>query len=176
MGPDEAAQALRDAEAAASRSVTAAGYQQLSAHLFIWGAVWIALNVAGVLKAPFGQYLFPGLMLAGLAGSLVVAARRGGRLTRTLWTCAAIGLFVLGVGIVTPTNSLIAAETLVCLGIGAAYMMLGGTVGSRLAVVGLVQMAGTMAAWLWGRDQFFAWMTVIGGGGLVLGGFWLRKA
>ena len=179
---DEAARALTEAKAAAARSTTAAGYQRVSGNLFVWGAVWIVANVAGFFRMPYGGVAFPALLLIGVAGSLAVgfsgargSARRDNG-ARALLVAAAVALFCTGVQVVAPTNSLIVAEALICLAIGASYMVLAGALGWRLAAVGAAQMVGTIVGWVYAREQFFLWMAVVGGGGLILGGFWLRKA
>jgi hypothetical protein len=181
MTPDEAAKALSEARATAERSAAAAGYERMSANLFLWGGIWILVNVGGLLRLPHGSILFPALMGLGLAGSLILARRgatkaaRKEHLMRTALIAVAVLLFVLGLLVVAPSGSLIQVEAVVCLAIGAVYVAAGASLGLRLAVVGVVQIAATVVGWIYARDHFFLWMAVVGGGGLVVGGLWLRK-
>jgi FtsH-binding integral membrane protein len=179
---EEAAEALRAAEAAANRSTTAVGYQRASGHLILWGAVWVVANVLAYFRAPYGTYLWPALMLFGVAGSFVLGLRAGrvsgGRSSAltSLLIAAAIFLFSFGVQAVMDVRSFAQAEAIVCLGVGAAYMVLGVSTGLRMSAVGAVVMIAVIAGWVFAREQFFLWLAVAGGGGLILGGLWLRKA
>jgi len=180
--PEEAARALRDAEAAADRSATAVGYQRASPYLILWGVVWAAGNLAGFFRMPYGTYAFPALMLLGVAGSVVIGLRAGrdGRrrnyALQSLLIAAAIMLFSFGVQTVMPTRSFASAEAVICLAVGAVYMVMGAAAGRRLAAVGAVLMIAIIVGWIYAREQFFLWMALAGGGGLILGGLWLRKA
>lgn len=181
MKAEEAAKALDDARVTAARSAAAARYERLSANLLIWGAVWLLLNIAGLLRAPHGGVLFPLLMFSGFAASLIVAMRgapssaRRDHLLRTLAVGAGVLLFVLGMMVISPTGSLVEVEAIICLASGAAYVATGANLGWRLSAIGFAQLAGTILGWIYARDQFFLWMAIFGGGGLILGGLWLRR-
>ncbi len=182
IGRDEAAQALKAAEAAAGRSVAAVGYARTSAYLFLWGAIWAVGNIAAFLRMPHGDIAFPALMMIGVVGSLLIGLRAGptahggNSAVRAVVIAVAIFLFACGIAIVLPTNSLASAEAAICLAVGATYMVLGLSVGWRLSAVGAALMLAVIAGWIFARDQFFLWLAIAGGGGLILGGLWLRKA
>jgi hypothetical protein len=181
IAKEDAARALKEAEAAAGRSSTAIGYDRASPHLLLWGGIWVVMNLLGMARAPYGAFLFPLLMLAGVAGSAWFGFRAGSgptgnRGAATLVIAAAFTLFAFGVQALAPTNSFIVAEGVMCLAIGMAYMVMGISVGWRLSAVGAAIMLATIFAGTWGRDQFFLWMALAGGGGLILGGLWLRRA
>ena len=182
IGRDEAARALRDAEAAADRSEAAVGYQRSSQHLFLWGVLWAAGNLAAYFRLPLGRYAFAILMLTGMAGSFWVgmrASRRDGRrrnyAVQSLVVGVALALFSNGMMVVAQISSLAIAEAIICLAVGAAYMVMGVSMGWRLSIVGFLLMVAIMAGWIYAREQFFLWMAFAGGGGLILGGLWLRK-
>jgi len=185
IGRDEAAQALRDAEAAAERSVSAVGYQRSSGYLILWGVVWGVGNLAAYFSAPRANLIWFVLSLAGVVGSAVLGWRgrkldraTGGRnaALMSLLIAAAIAGFGAGVGVVSPFHSFAQSEAVICLAVGAAYMVLGSRTGLRMSAVGFVIMVATVVGWVYARDQFFLWMAVAGGGGLILGGVWMRKA
>jgi len=182
--PEEAAQALRDAEAAAERSTTAAGYQQASAHLILWGVVWLVANLLGYLRLGVDAYAWPLLTLGGVAGSFVIGLRarrgapgaRGHRGLMALLIALAIATFAVGLSVISPPQSFRQSEALICLAVGSSYIVLGAATGLRIAAVGLAIVGATLAGWLYARELFQLWMALAGGGGLILGGFWLRKA
>jgi hypothetical protein len=147
----------------------------------VWGVIWILVNLGGLVSLPYGSILFPAFMLLGFCVSLGLALRggahgRGDHVRRTVLITAAVVLFVTGMNLISPTNSLIHMEAMICLAVGALYMVAGSTLGWRLTAIGAAQLIGTMVAWVYGREQFFLWMALVGGGGLILGGLWLRRA
>lgn len=120
-------------------------------------------------------------MLLGVAGSFVIGAHagRGARrnyAVQSLVVAAALMLFTAGVQVVLHITSLPVAEAIICLAIGAAYMVMGVSMGWRLSAVGALLMLAVMVGWTYAREQFFLWLAIAGGGGLILGGLWLRKA
>lgn len=177
---EEAANALRDAEAAASRSKQARGYQGASAYLVVWGVVWMLANAIGQLNERAGEMAWMMLSLAGVAASVVIGRRQGDRpgggSLRAALVAVAIGGFGFAAQIVAPPLSFAQADALATLTVGAVYIAMGATAGLRLSAIGAVVMAATIVGWLVLRDWFFLWIAVVGGGGLVLGGLWFRKA
>jgi len=179
---EEAARALHAAEAAADRSATAVGYQRASSHLVLWGVVWLIGYIAGYIRIPHGNVALPALIVLGVIGSFLVGLRARGPgprrnyAARSLVIALAMVLFSFGVQAITPVSSLVNAEGVVALGIGAIYMVLGISMGWRLSVVGAALMIAVILGFHYAREQFFLWMALAGGGGLILGGLWLRKA
>src|ERR1700742_2680801 len=99
---EEAASALRDAEAAAGRSAQAHGYRNASGHLFVWGAVWAVANACGQVSEHAGEIAWMVLVIVGIVGSMIVGQRQGerspgvlatGGRTKALLMAAAIGGF-----------------------------------------------------------------------------------
>jgi hypothetical protein len=89
----------------------------------------------------------------------------------------AIGGFGASAAVIAPALSFVQYSALGCLAVGAIYLAMGAGAGAglRLSAVGAAIMAATLVGWFFARDQFFLWMAVAGGGGLILGGLWLRK-
>jgi hypothetical protein len=179
--PEEAARALKDAEAAADRSAAAVGYQRSSQYLILWGVVWAAGNLAAFLRLALGPYAFAGLMLIGVVGSVVIGLRAGRDLRRRSYALQAVvvaiafALFANGMQVIADIRSFDVAEAVICLAIGAGYMVMGVSMGWRMTAVGLAQMVAVIAGWIYAREQFFLWMALAGGGGLIVGGLWLRR-
>lgn len=177
---EEAASALRDAEAAAGRSIQARGYQDSSNHLIVWGLVWAIANAVGQANEHAGEIAWMVLALVGVAASVLIGRRQadrpaGGSLRAALVACA-IGGFGFTAHIVAPPVSFAQAEALASLTVGAVYIAMGAAAGLRLSAIGAVVMVATVVGWLVARDWFLLWSAVIGGGGLILGGLWFRKA
>jgi hypothetical protein len=59
--------------------------------------------------------------------------------------------------------------------VAAGYGILGAMGATRLLIIGAAIAALTLGAFFTLGDLFFPWMAVVGGGGLVLGGLWLRR-
>jgi hypothetical protein len=177
---NEAASALKDAEAAAGRAASAHGYRIASGYLILWGAIWTAANIATQVSLPVGQMVWTVGAVIGIAASTWLGSRQTGRGAKGGWVKAlligmAIAGFGVGVSVIAPPLDYGQGEAVACLAVGAIYVAMGATAGLRLAAVGAAIMVATVAGWLFARDQFFLWMAAAGGGGLILGGLWLRK-
>ncbi len=177
---EEAAHALRDAQAAAGRSLQARGYQGASGYLIVWGVIWALANGVGQANPHAGQIAWMVLALIGVAISMRIGRGQGSRTAegaaRALLIAAAIGGFGFAVQVVAPPLSFAQADAVATLAVGAVYVATGATAGWRLSAVGAVVMIATVAGWLAARDWFFLWTAVVGGGSLILGGLWFRKA
>jgi hypothetical protein len=179
---DEAASALKEATAAAGRAEAAQGYQQASGYLILWGVIWFAANVASQVSERTGIVAWNIGALIGVAGSVALGARqrrtrgKGGGL-KSLLVALAIGGFGASAAAIAPRLSFAQYSALGCLAVGAIYLAMGAGAsgGLRLSAVGAAVMAATLVGWFFAREQFFLWMAVAGGGGLILGGFWFRK-
>jgi hypothetical protein len=179
---EEAASALKDAEVAAGRATAAHAYRIASGFLILWGAIWAVANVACQVSPHLGQTVWTAGSLVGVAGSVILGSRRRGARGKGGWLKAllvalAIGGFGAGVSIIAPPLSFAQGEAIACLAVGAIYVAMGagGGPGLRLSAVGAALIVATLVGWLFAREQFFAWMAAAGGGGLILGGLWLRK-
>jgi hypothetical protein len=177
---DEAASALKDAEAAAGRAEAARGYQQASGYLILWGVIWFAANVASQVSVRAGMAAWNIGALIGVAASIALGARQrrarrqGGGLKAFL-VALAIGGFGASTAAIAPTLSFVQYSALGCLAVGSIYLAMGAAAGLRLSAVGAAVIAVTLVGWFFAREQFFLWMAVAGGGGLILGGLWFRK-
>ena len=179
----EAALALRDAERAAGRATVAAGYQDSSGYLILWGVVWALGNLASYFSLPWGGVVWPVLVVAGTVGSVALGVRSQRRADRpvngglmALLIALAFMSFSIGVSLIVGPRAFVQVEAIVCLAVGAVYIALGAATGLRIAAVGALVIAATIGGWLFAREQFHLWMALAGGGGLMLGGLWLRRA
>ncbi len=178
---DEAANALKDAAAAAERSLAAQGYQTASGYLIIWGVIWTAANLACQASLHLGQIAWSVGAAAGAIASFILSARQparratGGRV-RALLIVAAFLSFGIADALIAPRLTFQQSDAVAALLVGAVYVAMGSSVGLRLSAVGAAVMAATVAGWYVAHDYFFLWMAAAGGGGLIVGGLWFRKA
>jgi len=183
LRPEEAAEALKIASEAAQRSVAAIDYQRIGRRLIVWGIVWIIVNAAGVVRLPVdGTWAYPAVMLAGLLTCIVLDVRlapgpRGWRHAgESLALFLGFAAFVFSTQFVIAEPTLIQVQALVTLALGLIYIVIGLSIGWRLMAIGAALMLIVIAGSAWAPDHAFLWMAAAGGGGLILGGLWLRKA
>jgi hypothetical protein len=174
----QASDLLRQIEATEQRTLETIGYREASGYLMIWGLVW---------ASAFGaSHFFPGssgaVWLVALAAGTAASAWLGLRQAKNgapstngrVWTTVAL---IFGFGIV--------ASALLGMGprqvslfwvlmIMTIYMVMGTWLGSRFAVLGASIAALVCVVYFVAPDAFNLWMALLGGGGLLLGGFWLR--
>jgi len=177
---DEAGKRLEDIERVSARSGLARGYREASPHLLIWGVIWAlgyGLPAAGIA----GHGIWPWLIVPGMVGSFWVSRpRKQAKSHRFDWryggSVAAGVIFIAGLFSVFMPVSGQQIGTVIPLIVGVAYLQLGiWTRGMRIALIGLVVTAAALYAYHGAREIFDLLMAIAGGGGLILGGLWLRR-
>ncbi|HEV2530644.1 hypothetical protein [Phenylobacterium sp.] len=183
IGREDAERALKDAADAAGRSHRLAGYRGASGFLLLWGLIWAVADVAAYLNPMAGNWAWLLGDVIGVAGSVALGMRmksKGPSESRwrgvgsALLIAAAIAMLAIGISIISPLRSAAQSQAMAGLAAGCAYVVLGANQGLRIAAVGAAMIALTLGGWLFAHEQFLLWMAAAGGGGLVLGGLWLR--
>lgn len=181
----EAADTLRDIDRTARRSAKAYGYSAGSPHLILWGVIWaigygtFALH-PDTTRYPALVYAWPILSVIGLIGSFWIGSRiRPATATRFNWrfaaTVVAVMAFIFAVFAVMPPKGEQMGVFFPLL-VGLFYTLIGiWTKGARMIVLGAAVAALTLFAYFVEPAQFALWMAAVGGGGLILGGIWLRS-
>ncbi len=181
----EAEAALSDIEQAAMRTYTQRSYRIAAPILILWGVIWlIGYVVMGAMTdGRWGMVWLP-LDLIGLAGTIMLVRRShcpadSGRSSAAGRQSLLHGLAILLLVVSTfvlfrPTSPAVylAYPGLIC---GFAYMMFGIMRMPRLAWIGLAMFALTLVGFFYAKEVLAFWMAAVGGGGLILGGLWLRK-
>jgi hypothetical protein len=184
----EAATALRDVEETTARTYEMRGYRYASPHLILWGSIWaLGYTLMGVLpQAQWGWVWIP-LDLAGFCGSLAIANRgkagrlpggeahgagRGPLVVTLLFGALFIGAVYAVFAPSTPEPYLVFPPLL----LGLVYVAAGSWKMRRLAWIGGAVFLLTLAGYLLLKPWLAFWIAAVGGGGLLLGGLWLRKA
>ena len=183
ISPTEAADALRDIAASADRSREFKGYRLAAPYFFLWGAIWIiGYGVSGL--SPQLSYLWALLSLGGMAASAYIGWRNrrhegwGATYGKRMWlSFAAFGLFITATYAILPPHTVNQMNAFPALLTGMAYALVGIWSGRRrFLMLGAVVAAATMLGYFFLAPYFAFWMAAVGGGGLILTGFWMRKA
>ncbi|HEV2288861.1 MAG TPA: hypothetical protein VGR81_07910 [Candidatus Acidoferrales bacterium] len=179
--PQEAASALHDIENAERQSATAYRYQKSSPHLFLWGIIW-TIGYAVIYARPRDWLVWAVLIVVGTIGSFWISWRAGVKRTRASFswrytaTLLALYLFTGASFAVLPPRSSAQIDAFFPILIALLYVILGiWTRAARIALLGLALGLLTVGGYFWLRQYFLLWMAVVGGGALILGGFWLRS-
>jgi hypothetical protein len=184
LSSKEAAETLSDVERASRRSAQAFGYRKASPHLILWGLVWVAGYSVTDLYPYLANFAWGGLILFGTAVSFFIgkASREAGSASKGraigLRVFALVGLILVFMGatysIMGPIHGMQPAAFPALL-IGTIYCAVGLWAGLRFIVVGALVIALTLVGYFFLSEHFLLWMAVVGGGALVLAGFWFRQ-
>lgn len=177
----QAAEALSEIDEIARRVRQSTIYDITSQMLVMWGALVFAGNIASFLWPRSAGYIWIGVDAVGIAGSFAISAYGYPRTKirtfdmRTLIALLlilAFGIFCCWLGRFTPRQMgtfwpvyFMLFYTLAGLWIGYAYVVIG------LAITVL-----TLIGYFFVGAWFEPWMAVVNGGGLILGGLWMRRS
>lgn len=177
----EAAAALSDIDAVARRVRQSRFYSFSSLMLVLWGALTFVGNIASYISPSHAGYVWIAVDVVGIAGSFAVSTfdyRRMGAHSFDLRMAAALVLF-LGFGLLwaivlghfTPRQLGVFWTTYFMM----VYTIVGLWIGPAFVVIGLGITALTLVGYVFVGAWFELWMAVVNGGGLVLGGLWMRR-
>lgn len=178
--PDQAAAALAEIDDTVARLRQSQFYQHSSFFLLLWGPI-VALSYVVTQFAPqyAGKTWLAGSLLGAFASTIIASlARSGARRSFDPRPISAYAVFIgfgvalVGLGHYGPreigafwTLYFMTAYTMAGFWLGRAYVLIG-------AAVALLTMLGYAFAGPW----FALWMALVNGGGLILGGLWMRRA
>jgi hypothetical protein len=194
LSADEAADALRDSAAVETRSRRVYGYSRSSPHLMLWGVLWA---VGYGLTEPWpqrGRAIWTVIVVIGLAAGFGISLRSAIRhdaqadrlldptqpaaVARLRWSFA--GIVLTAFAFVAATLAVMAPVTgrqvgaFIPLVVAAGYALVGLWRGLRFIVAGAVIAGLTLAGFFLLPAHFSLWMAGVGGGALILAGFWFR--
>ena len=179
----QAADALSDINNVVRRVRQSLIYDLASQIMIMWGVLVFAGNVATFLWPRYGGYIWIGVDVLGALGTAVLSAlgnRRTGVRTFDLRMLAAFllffafGIFCSGVlghfgprqmGAFWPIYFML-FYILAGLWFGRAFVAIGLGI-TALTLIGYFFVAGA---------AFRLWLAAVNGGGLILGGFWMRRS
>ena len=183
LSPAEAQSALKDIEKTENRTAASQHARASAPYLIMWGIIW-AIGYTFTALAPQLSWIWAALIAGGIIGSMILSWRQSRAMAqgrefgwRYFASFGALGafLFVL-LSIVQPLdyNQVSAVFPLV---IGIFYCFIGiWTKGWRMLPLGLALLGLTALGYFAFHPYFIYWMAGVGGGGLIVGGLWLRTA
>lgn len=178
--PTEAADALRDIDQSATHSRQLKGYRHAAPYFFMWGLIWIVGYTATGIS-PSNAWLWVPLAIGGMIGSFVTGrfqarlkANRASPL-RVGLTWAVVIAFYVAVLVVMQPHELNQYGAFPALLASMIYAVIGVWFLPRWLWLGIGIFAATLAGYYLLAPWFSFWMAAVGGGGLFLTGFWMRK-
>jgi hypothetical protein len=177
----EAASALSDIDSVARRVRQSTIYQLSSLFIITWGVLVVAGNLTSFFWPHSAPYSWLAVYVAGIAGSFAISAigypRTGIRTFDTRILIAfllfiAFGMFTCWLAhFATPRQ----IGTFWAMYFMLVYTAAGLWVGHAYVAIGLSITALTLIGYFYLGDWFEPWMALVNGGGLILGGLWMRR-
>jgi hypothetical protein len=176
----EASAALADIDEIARRVRQSTIYRTASVNLMMWGALVFVGYVSTYLVPRSGVWIWVGVTITGMAGWIALAAwqrRRAKaqsfnlRVLTAVLLFLAFGVFTILFGHFGPRQ----ISTFWPIYFMLVYTIVGLWTGLAFIVIGLSIIALTLIGYLLVGDAFNLWMAFVNGGGLVLGGLWMRR-
>ena len=177
----QASEALAQIDDIARRVRQSRIYHLASLMLILWGALVFAGYLVTWLTPRYAGYAWPAVYIGGIAGSAAISvsdrARSGGRsfdirMFAAFLLFIAFGIFVCWLGHFTPRQ----LGTFWPIYFMLIYTIAGLWIGYAFVAIGLSIMALTMIGYFLVGDAFDLWMAFVNGGGLMLGGLWMRRS
>ena len=188
----EATRALADIEAVKGRMSQLKNYRNAGPYFIIWGFVWL-IGDGSIEFAPASitNWIWVGLIILGVAGSVVIGAQQGCQSKRESLTAAKSGdrtwnrsmlIAALVFAFIWTTMAIVGGSTgrqltaFISITVGFVYMATGLAAGAwRVFALGFIVAGLTLLGYLWLAEHFFLWMSLVGGGALILGGLLIRR-
>src|SRR5437868_9925753 len=178
----QAASALSDIASIAHRVRQSTIYNIASLMLVLWGVLVFLGNIGSYLWPRQAGYIWIAVNATGFAGSCAVGVFERRRMGIRSFDLRAVAAFVLffafgilwsvGLGHFTPRQLGVFWPTYFMM----IYTIIGLWVGSAFVAICLSITALTLIGYFFVGAWFDLWMAVINGGGLVLGGLWMRRS
>jgi hypothetical protein len=182
IDPREAASALSDIEFIARRVRQSTIYNLSSMMMIMWGALVLAGNITSFLWSRSAGYAWLAVYAAGIAGSFVISAFGYPRTGVRTFDIRMLVAFLLFIAFGIFSSSWLGHFTPRQLGtFWPIYFMLVYTIvglwfGLAFVAIGLGITALTLIGYFFVGEWFHLWTAVVNGGGLVLGGLWMRRS
>jgi hypothetical protein len=177
----QATEALTEIDEIVRRVRQSRIYNFASLMLIMWGALVFAGYVGSYLWPRSAGYLWIAIYAAGIAGSFVISkydhAREGvrtfdARMLAAFALFVAFGIFCSWLGHFTPRQ----LGTFWPIYFMLVYTIAGLWFGYAFVAIGLGITALTLIGYFFAGSWFDLWMAFVDGGGLVLGGLWMRRS
>jgi hypothetical protein len=178
----DAASALNEINQIARRVRQSRIYNLTSLMLIMWGVLVFAGHIVAYVLPRSALLSWLAVAILGIAGSFAISAstraRTGVRTFDARFFTAFLlflgfgYLWTLGVGQFTPRQ----LDTFWPMYFMLVYTIVGLWFGRAFVAIGLGVTALTLIGYFFIGDWFHLWMAVVNGGGLILGGLWMRRS
>ena len=178
----EAASALTDIDSTAGRSRLLKSYHVAGPILMLWGVIWaIGYSGMGLLPAEQWNMIWLPLDVLGVVATILLSRRgRSAGRAGAGWRMGAgiltIMAFVTATYLVFQPTSVEPAIVYPGLMTGLVYAGVGIAFAPRYLWIGATVFAATLIGYFAFQPWLAFWMAAVGGGGLFVGGLWLRGA
>jgi hypothetical protein len=182
LSSSEAEHTLRDISATGRAAKTFYGYRTAAPHFILWGVIWMLGYGSAYFLPNNNGYIWMGLDAIGIAGSFWLGFRArnskpGIQGLRYFATAIAVFLFVAAFFSIMPPQTNAQVSAFFPILVALFYSLVGiWTGGLRMLVAGVAIAALTVGGFFWLPQIFALWMAIVGGGALILGGIWFRRA
>lgn len=181
---DEALAALQQLERTEARAFDARVYRGAGGQLIVWGVVWVVGYTLSGLRMDQAGLIWPPLVVLGFIAGFLVARRAGAgrftglRLSGWRWAAQALAtvLFMAGTYVVFPITSPVQPLAFPALMIAFMYALVGSARLTRMLWIGTALFGLTLIGVVFLKPFLAFWLAAVGGGGLIAGGLWLRRA
>jgi len=179
----EARSALDDIERTTTLSAKSTGYRRSSPYLILWGVIWMIGYAAPVLAPHLAHaYSWLALDLIGMVASALITARaprRTGKASGQSWRIFAmaglIAFFIVGTMFVMQPTHAAQFEVFPALVLGLCYGIVGIFGMPRFFWVACIPPVAGLLAYYLAPAALPLTLSLIGGGSLVVVGFWMRR-
>ena len=177
---DQAAASLSDIASVERRTREAVAYARSSTILILWGVLCVLGYVFQYFQPHEAQPGWIAVAVAGFVGTFISGHWRRSQRSSTIGQPLLYAqLAFVGYGLVllvllwpvAPRQLSAFWPTLIMLG----FVLMGLWLGRFFILCGLTVTALTIAGYFWSGAWFPLWMAAVNGGGLLLGGLWLRR-
>ena len=178
----QASEALAEINEMARRVRQSRIYNFASLMLIMWGVLVLSGNIASYLWPREGRYIWLALNAVGLAGSFAIGIFKSRRTSVHGFDLRMVAAFLLffafgilwsiGLGHFTPRQLGVFWPTYFMM----VYTVVGLWVGPAFVAIGVGITALTLIGYFFSGAWFDLWMAVVNGGGLLLGGLWMRRS
>jgi hypothetical protein len=178
----EAAAALDDIEQISRRVRQSTTYQLAGLLAAMWGVLVFAGNLATWLSPRTAGYVWFAIYIAGIVGSFAVSAydraRTGVRSFDVRMMVALLLFFAFGFLCVTVLGHFTPRQqgTFWPIYFMLFYSIAGLWFGYAFIAIGFGITALTLIGYFFVGEAFPLWMAFVNGGGLILGGLWMRRS
>jgi hypothetical protein len=182
IDPKEAASALSDIDSIVQRVRQSRIYNLASLIMIMWGALVFAGYLNAWLLPRGAGYGWIAVYVAGIVGSIAISASQHARDGVRTFDIRMFVAFVLFVAFGAFCSGVLAHLTPRQMGtFWPIYFMLVYTIaglwaGLAFVAIGIGITVLTLIGYFFIGDAFDLWMAFVNGGGLVLGGLWMRRS